>query len=706
VQFQSALIDLQASKSAEALQRRAIAPGAPITTLLRIGFAFQMKSKFIAFLLFWVFFGPPCFLISQSSLIEQSAASQVPHLIPYSGYLLDESGKPIKVPTEITFAIYKEQQGGPQLWIEIQNVNPNTHGEYSVLLGSSSADGVPQDIFNTTEARWIGATANGGVEQPRVMLISAPYALKAADTETLGGLPASAFLQAGSSSTQALQGPPGPIGPQGPAGANGTNGIGFNFRSAFDPSASYAENDVAIYNGSTYLAKAENQGPNNITPDKNPAWNLMAGISGVSSDGANGLSAQGSISIGQYPALLRFPGPTPQDPFTFENFDVPYLGVNDPVFWMGYNHHTGGVRKQGVPLIAFGMEGNWQSAPGNYTFESYLEMIDTSNNTVRENYCNGNNRNINSALNCAWMISPNANGYFIVQDSSLGYSGAPFFKVAGTGDAYLYRGGLQSWGGTFYTYGAPNITRDSAVGIIAPATGAQYNMILPAYQWAGLMQNRGDGQLYWSPAVDLRPTGQPLSIVPGNAQSVLIYNAANSTINYEFDDNGNAVFNHGNIAAAGFQTNDYAWGITHPDANFYISDQVNNTVQFACGPGAGHAGGCTANGLLEGYTLGVGAWPGVTTWDASGVKHEGGTAPTSDTGTLTGTNAGGYVSGLSAATSVTITFANSGWNTWASCVANTNVPATQPYVSSISKSAVTFTFASLTGTLYYSCNGN
>jgi hypothetical protein len=83
-----------------------------------------------------------------------------------------------------------------------------------------------------------------------------------------------------------------------------------------------------------------------------------------------------------------------------------------------------------------------------------------------------------------------------------------------------------------------------------------------------------------------------------------------------------------------------------------------------------------------------------------------GAAPTASAGTVTGTNAAGYVSGLSAATTVTITFSNSGWSTWASCVANTSVAATQPYVSAISKTAVTFTFASLTGTLYYHCSGN
>jgi hypothetical protein len=46
------------------------------------------------------------------------------------------------------------------------------------------------------DARWLGVTVNGGQEQPRVFLLSVPYALKAADAETIGGLPPSAFVLA------------------------------------------------------------------------------------------------------------------------------------------------------------------------------------------------------------------------------------------------------------------------------------------------------------------------------------------------------------------------------------------------------------------------------------------------------------------------------------------------------------------------------
>jgi hypothetical protein len=55
---------------------------------------------------------------------------------------------------------------------------------------------LPLDLFTSGEARWLGVRINGGEEQPRVLLLSVPYALKAADAETIGGLPASAFVLA------------------------------------------------------------------------------------------------------------------------------------------------------------------------------------------------------------------------------------------------------------------------------------------------------------------------------------------------------------------------------------------------------------------------------------------------------------------------------------------------------------------------------
>jgi hypothetical protein len=71
-----------------------------------------------------------------------------------------------------------------------------------VLLGASKADGLPTDLFTSEQARWVGVQISGQTEQPRVLLVSAPYALKAGDSETVGGLPASAFALANPAQTK------------------------------------------------------------------------------------------------------------------------------------------------------------------------------------------------------------------------------------------------------------------------------------------------------------------------------------------------------------------------------------------------------------------------------------------------------------------------------------------------------------------------
>jgi hypothetical protein len=72
-------------------------------------------------------------------------------------------------------------------------------GRYAVSLGATRADGLPVELFASGEARWLGVQPDGQAEQPRVLLFSVPYALKAADSETVGGLPASAFVLANGS---------------------------------------------------------------------------------------------------------------------------------------------------------------------------------------------------------------------------------------------------------------------------------------------------------------------------------------------------------------------------------------------------------------------------------------------------------------------------------------------------------------------------
>jgi len=125
----------------------------------------------------------------------------VPSFVKYSGVLADGGGRPLEGAVEVTFSLYKEQQGGAALWMESQKVEADSGGNYTVALGLTTSQGLPASLFVGGEARWLGIQIAGQAEQPRVMLLAVPYAMKAGDAATLGGLPPSAFMMMGNGLT-------------------------------------------------------------------------------------------------------------------------------------------------------------------------------------------------------------------------------------------------------------------------------------------------------------------------------------------------------------------------------------------------------------------------------------------------------------------------------------------------------------------------
>jgi hypothetical protein len=123
-----------------------------------------------------------------------AAAGTVPHLLQFAGTLKDATMRPVTGAASVTFALYSEQDGGTALWSETQNVLADASGHFNVLLGGATANGIPAELFGTGQSRWLGISVARSAEMPRVLLASVPYALKAADADTLGGLPASAYV--------------------------------------------------------------------------------------------------------------------------------------------------------------------------------------------------------------------------------------------------------------------------------------------------------------------------------------------------------------------------------------------------------------------------------------------------------------------------------------------------------------------------------
>ncbi|HXJ95473.1 MAG TPA: tail fiber domain-containing protein [Terriglobia bacterium] len=131
-----------------------------------------------------------------ASAAQPSSDSVVPRLIQFSGMVKDTEWKPATGSVGLTFSLYQFEEGGSPLWVETQTVQLDPQGHYTVFLGAASPAGLPLDVFTTGAGRWLGVqpALPGAGEQPRVLLVGVPYAFKAADAETLGGKPASAYV--------------------------------------------------------------------------------------------------------------------------------------------------------------------------------------------------------------------------------------------------------------------------------------------------------------------------------------------------------------------------------------------------------------------------------------------------------------------------------------------------------------------------------
>ena len=148
----------------------------------------------------------PLFLLALIPLSTQAQCTNttgectqtVPHLVKFSGVVKSASAVRHSGAIPIRFTIYNASIGGNPLWQEVQNARVDDQGNYEVMLGATGNVGIPMDLFDSGEPRWLGVQPllPGEEELPRVLLVSVPYALKAEDAAMLGGLPASAFARA------------------------------------------------------------------------------------------------------------------------------------------------------------------------------------------------------------------------------------------------------------------------------------------------------------------------------------------------------------------------------------------------------------------------------------------------------------------------------------------------------------------------------
>jgi hypothetical protein len=74
---------------------------------------------------------------AQRAAVSLPAVAGVPRLIRFSGTLKDHLGQPITETVGVTFALYKDPEGGAPLWLETQNLTPDAQGHCKSVCGDS-----------------------------------------------------------------------------------------------------------------------------------------------------------------------------------------------------------------------------------------------------------------------------------------------------------------------------------------------------------------------------------------------------------------------------------------------------------------------------------------------------------------------------------------------------------------------------------------
>jgi hypothetical protein len=208
-----------------------------------------------------------------------TAVLSVPRYVSFSSNLENQDRKPAAGAVDVTFRLYAEESGGEPLWSETQRLTLDEAGRFTVTLGANTTGGVPVELFAAQKARWLAMEPDGLPMPDRILLLSVPYAAKAGDAETLGGLPASSFMRAGPGVGAVPAGAPTPDAPIRNAPAGGGTA---RFLPLWTPDGNTLGDSILYQSGTGATAKI---GLNTTTPQAD-------------------LDIAGSLNVG---GLLRLP---------------------------------------------------------------------------------------------------------------------------------------------------------------------------------------------------------------------------------------------------------------------------------------------------------------------------------------------------------------------------------------------------------------
>lgn len=187
-------------------------------------------------------------LMCMAALFSSKTVSAVPNLVGYVGELFGPNGLPLDQGVEVDVALYESSEAIAPLWAESLGTVDVENGRFEVVLGLSNP--LPSGALSlvNVDSLWLGFTIDGETLTPRQQVLAVPFALAAADSESLQGYSAADFVHVGAAGDidvtgvsiggapviddggqwvgdpTGLVGPPGPQGPAGTDGATGATG--------------------------------------------------------------------------------------------------------------------------------------------------------------------------------------------------------------------------------------------------------------------------------------------------------------------------------------------------------------------------------------------------------------------------------------------------------------------------------------------------
>jgi hypothetical protein len=131
-------------------------------------------------------------LLLAAALLAGTAHATTPGQINYQGLLLDSQGHPVTGNVDLVFTIFDAPTGGVALWTETHPGVAALDGVYDVVLGTTTPI-TPAIVAGG--ALYLQIRVGTETLSPRQRLVAVPYALRAAEADSVGGFDAGYVTQ-------------------------------------------------------------------------------------------------------------------------------------------------------------------------------------------------------------------------------------------------------------------------------------------------------------------------------------------------------------------------------------------------------------------------------------------------------------------------------------------------------------------------------